>query len=125
MATTIDDVKKIIDTSISDSSITAFIASASALVNATLSGSTNLSADLLTQIETWLTAHFIACTMERVTKEEGTTGAVGAYVKYAGEYGKNLESTPYGQTVLLLDVTGRFADLGKRGVSINAIRSFD
>lgn len=122
MRTTATDVKLIIDTSLADATIEAYIGTASDFVDNALAGTT-LSENSLTIIEKWLTAHLIASTQERVTTEEG---AGGAYAKYAGVFGEGLKSTPYGQMAITLDMTGTLVNIaaGKKSVSITAITSF-
>ena len=117
---TVTEVKQILDDSLlSDSIVGAYITGSNTLVNSVLgTGET----DLLKQIEMWLTAHMISCTRERMAKKEG---AGGASIEYTGQYGENLSSTPYGQMVLVLDVSGEMAALSGKKASITAIKSFD
>lgn len=119
MRTTVADIKKIIDTSLDDTTIEAFATTAYNLIEASIS---NTSETMLTEIEKWLAAHLIASTRERVSKEEG---AGGAYIKYAGEYGSDLSSTSYGQTAMVLDTTGALAVLSgsKAKATIYAVTS--
>jgi hypothetical protein len=116
--TTVAEVKLIIETTLTDPSIQAFINGASLHVTQVLS--TTLSEEVLTEIEKWLTAHMIASTRERMAKSEE---AGGAKISYLGKDGTGLEQTPYGQMVLSLDTTGAFKLLeGKRkNVSFMAI----
>lgn len=120
--TTADEVKQILDNSqLTDAVIDAYIAGANALVTQVL-GSSSLSATLLEQIEMWLTAHMISVTRERMgAKEE----AGGAKIEYTGTYGQSLKSSPYGQTVLILDTTGGMAGLGGMAATTFAIPSFE
>ena len=119
---TATEVKEIISTSLSDAIVNAYIAAATAMVDEVVGDSTALGDDLKKEIERWLAAHMIATTRERMGAEEG---AGGAYIKYTGEYGQNLSSSPYGQMVLTLDSTGYFASLGRKAATITAIESFD
>jgi hypothetical protein len=117
--TTATEVKKIIDTSLSDSIVEAYIGDANVMVNEVLGTDTT---DLLTSIEKWLTAHLIAMTQERVSiKEEAGT----AKITYPDVFGQGLKATPYGQMVLTLDTSGSFAALGGKSATIEAIKSFD
>jgi len=77
---------------------------------------------LLTEMEAWLAAHMVASSLERTTVSEKLGQAE---VKYAGQYGKMLESTPYGQMVLTLDYTGRMRKMGKSRASIFVVPQFD
>lgn len=106
---------------IDDAIVTAIIADASMVVNSVLAECTILSDEELTGIEKWLTAHMIASSgLCRQTTEE-TLGE--ASVKYAGEWGKKMESTSFGQMVLTLDRCGAFANTGKRAATMRAIKS--
>jgi hypothetical protein len=109
------------DTELSDTVITAFITSATNLIDSAFSTYT-VSETILTEIEKWLTAHMIASTVERMAIKEG---AEGAEITYTGKFGQLLSSTPYGQMVLTLDATGVMASLGGKSVSIIAIKNFD
>jgi len=123
MRTSADAVKNIIETSLSDAVIEAYIASANIFVTDAL-GSSSLSDDTLENIEMWVAAHFMAVTRERMAKKEG---AGGAEIEYTGEYGVGLNSTSYGQMAILLDTTSTLSLLNltaKRPVSIKAITSF-
>ena len=108
---------------VSTTIIDSFITAASALIDKMFEYDTdNVSSTILEEMERWLTAHMIACSLQRVTSTEKLGQAE---VKYAGEYGTNLESTPYGQMVLTFDYTGRMANISKRRATINAIKQFD
>ncbi len=105
MRSTVEDVKMIIDTSLEDPVIEAYMTAAYNFMTDVFVGTT-LSETILTEIERWLTAHFIASVRERISKEEG---AGGAYIRYAGEYGSNLSGTAYGQTAIMMDTSGALA----------------
>lgn len=112
---TASEVKSIIETTLTDGEVDAYISSANVMVTQNLGSSTVLSSDELKEIERWLTAHMIAITRERVIKK---AAAGPASVEYAGVFGKDLDSTQYGQTVKLLDRTGTLAGLGMKRLSI-------
>ena len=118
---TIAEVKLIIDTSLEDTNVTAYITAANALVTDVLASS-GLGDVLLKEIERWLTAHLIAATQERQSKKEE---AGGAKVEYTGVYGDGLKLTSYGQMVLTLDSSGLMASLGGRSATVFAIPSFE
>jgi len=81
-----------------------------------------IGSDLLTEIQKYYAAHIIASTTSRMGQEE----KVGdASIKYLGSYTMGLNSTPYGQMVLLLDVSGLIAKSNKSSASIYAVKSFD
>lgn len=122
MRTSATEVKQIIDTDLSDPVVDAYIAAATALVDEVYEGDSSISDALQEEVERWLTAHLIAATRER---QLASASAGPASVKYQGVTGKGLESTLYGQMVITLDSTGRFASLGLKRASISAITSFD
>jgi hypothetical protein len=119
---TASEVKAIMDgCTTADATVTIMIGAATEVVDKVFLNNTDMSTTLLKEIERWLTAHMIASTVWRTTASE----KVGdAEMKYTGEWGKNLESTPYGQMVLTLDFTGLMAKMGKLGASIYAIPNF-
>ena len=115
------EVKIIMDNcTVADGTVNTFIAAGTLIIDSVF-GSANTDA-LTKEIERWFVAHMLASTLVRTTSDE----KVGdASVKYTGQWGKRLESTPYGQMVLQLDTTGAMAKLGKTSASIYAIESFD
>ena len=122
--TTHDEVLEIMDSdcSVSHAVVDRLIIAASAVVDQVFENDTDIGTTLLEEIECWLTAHMIASTLYRTTSEEKVGDATA---KYTGQWGKKLESTPYGQMVLTLDTTGKMAKLGKAAASIFAIPSFE
>jgi len=121
--TTAGEVKEIMDNcTLDDDIVDVYIVGANALVTKTLGSDTTIGATLLEEVERWFAAHMIASTRYRSTKRE----KIGeASVEYTGQYRENLSSTPYGQMVMQLDSTGKMANIGKKGASINAVKSFD
>lgn len=119
---TLDEVKEIIETDLNNTSINAFILSANITVTAILGSDTVITTAQLKEIERWLTAHLIASSKERQAHSE----KVGdANITYEGKTGKGLDSTTYGQQVMLLDTTGKIvSNIGKKRASITAITSF-
>lgn len=115
--TTVGSVKVIIDTGIDDVDISAFIGDANTIINDRLSGE-NIDEGIMTMLEKYLTAHLIAISRERQAKDE-KVGDVS--VKYAGDFGKFLEQTSFGQQVLSLDPTGKMRAASKRKASIKSI----
>lgn len=105
---------------ITDEIILSYIIGANRLVSHTLSGAFLTSETLLAEIEKWLAAHMIASTRERLAKKEG---AGGAFIEYAGEFASGLGSTPYGQMVMILDVSGLMSALGGKSASMTVIQS--
>jgi uncharacterized protein (DUF1697 family) len=119
---TATEVKAILDGCLlADSDVDTYITAGNALVTEVL-GTTTLTAALLKEIERYLTAHLIATTRHRQTVEE-KIGDVA--VKYAGKWDLGLSSTTYGQHALMLDITGRLANIGKKRASLYAIKQFE
>ena len=82
--------------------------------------SNELSEDALTAIEVQLAAHFYAVQRDPQYQSKATSGASGSF---QGSTSFSLQATHYGQTALLLDVTGKLtkrnleAQQGKRVTS--------
>jgi hypothetical protein len=110
MAIRVDDteVEAIIDTE-SHIDTDAFITTANAMVDEYLADS-DLSAAILTEIEKYLAAHFIAI-KQRVLKSEKYGDAKD---DYAVKVGMGLDATPYGQQVKILDSSGLLANVGAK-----------
>ena len=121
--TTAAEVLQILDgCTLSSPILDSFIGAASRLIDSVYSGDATMSADQLTDIETWFTAHMIASTLHRQTSQETVDGAS---VKYTGYWSKDLESTSYGQMVKVLDVSGKMANAVKKLASMKAITRFE
>jgi hypothetical protein len=121
--TTTAKVQAILEETIAETTIDAFIAGATLLLDEVFEDETEITEDLIAEIERWLTAHMITSTISRMAKK---AGAGGASIEYTGQWGKNLESTPYGQQTLALDPTGKLmAATAKKAVMIEAVTSFD
>jgi hypothetical protein len=114
------EVKEIMDgCTVDDVVVQSFIDAGTLLIDSVF-GKTDVS-DLTTQIEKWFVAHMLASTLARTTSKE----KVGdAEFTYTGQWGRNLQSTPYGQMVCMLDNTGKMANIGKMAASIFAVESF-
>lgn len=97
---------------------TPFITTANIIVTEHL-GTSSISSDLLEQIEKYLTAHLVAMHPdERQLKSQKLGEATD---NYAGEFGKMLDFTQYGQMVKMLDYTGTLAGVGGQSVEIDTI----
>lgn len=112
-----NEVKEIIDTELTDARITAFITGANAVVDNNLLNR-NLEDATLKEIERWLSAHYIAHSIERQAIQE-KAGPVEQ--RFSDVFGKFLESTTYGQTASTLDPTGTLSNLGMKKVNFKAI----
>ena len=120
---TVADIKAILDTSLEDVPINAFIASANALVTNKIAVATvTQTDDQLKEIERWLAAHFIASTREQQLQKAKAGSAVS---EFQGITGKGLAATFYGQNALLLDISGTLSELGKPMASISAVTTED
>lgn len=101
------EVKKIIDTTLTEEEITPFLTASSILIDDVLSGA-QYSDDLMKQIEIWLAAHFVAVRDPRISREK--FGDLD--VQFHGKTDLGLNSTPYGQQAMILDYKGRLAEIG-------------
>lgn len=112
----IDDLKKIFDTELTDDQLYTFINTAHVLVESTLLNA-SLGSDLLTEIELWLSAHFASIRDQRPAEE-----SIGQEyrVKYQGTTGQGFQATTYGQQALALDYTGTLANLTAKKSSLKA-----
>jgi len=118
---TTDDVKEIMDNCpLSDDIVSTYIDIASAFINKVFDLESGTCTDDYVEMERWLTAHLISVTRFRSVKEEKLENAT---VKYTGYWSKGLESTSYGQVVLMLDREGKMAAAGKQAATIYAIKS--
>lgn len=105
------DVREIMDTSLTDIQLEAFIMAANLLINEKLASSGH-SDELLFEIERWLTAH-LAHARERITTSESMGGASESY---ATQIGLGLNGSFYGQHVKLLDSTGILAGFDEQKI---------
>jgi len=116
-----EDVRIILNTSLSDDAVYEYVSIANSIVTDELGGA-SMSEARLTLIEQWLTAHLIAITQERM----GIKERLGeAEITYMGAFGKGLQSTPYGQTVAMLDTSSTLSSLGKKAIVFKAVTSFE
>ena len=106
--TTEDAVRAIIDNT-TTIDMTPFIRIANLLVTKVDSADENslLSTSDLVELETWLAAHFYAH-RDQLLQNKSTSGASGGF---QGQTGMFFSSTQYGQTALMLDVTGYLSSL--------------
>jgi hypothetical protein len=120
---TATEVKAIMSGStVLDATVDIYIGAGTLFIDKIFAVDATFTSDELKEIERWFVAHMIASTIDKTTSEE----KVGdASAKYTGQWGKKLESTPYGQMVLILDTSGRMANAGKMGATIYAVKSFD
>ena len=117
------EVKKLISTT---ENITAQIDAANVVVTEKLGSNVTITANHLKEIERWLAAHLVACSIERQTiKEKIGATAVEFVGSQQGSAGLGLALTSYGQQVMIIDTTGILANLGKRRARIDVIEAID
>jgi hypothetical protein len=114
------EVKDIIDTDLTEAQINAFIRSANLMVTNRLT-SLIVSADLLKDIELWLSAHFVAIRDPR----QKSVSIGSASTSFHGNSGMGLDFTPYGQQVKLLDYTGELSKGGLKRATFEVISEED
>lgn len=112
-----EDVLDIIGTSLNEAQLHAFINLAHEMVAGNLSGA-GLSEARLTQIETWLAAHFVAIRDQRA-KSMSISGE--GSVTYQGETGMGLNATLYGQQAMMLDTSGTLGKSGMRRATLKVL----
>ena len=113
---TSQEVKNIIDTDIPSPGITPFIETANAMVEEHLLDQ-DISETLLTKIELWLAAHFVAVRDPR--REAESLG--DASDRYRGKTDMGLNFTEYGQQAIALDSSGVLASLGKQKAFLKVV----
>ena len=120
-ASEVREIMKNLSSTTTDLVIDTYIIPASGIIDKVFEGDTSIGPTLIKELERWLTAHLIASTIERMSNDEKLGEAE---VKYIGKFGMKLESTPYGQNVLLFDITGKMGNLGTGNATMYAIKSF-
>lgn len=123
--TTIAKVRAVLPTgtTLTDPQIQAAIDAATLLVDelaASFCGS-DLSAGMLGQIETYLSAHFAAVT-ENTLSIQSETGGCGGSAVYGFKFGEGVKGTPFGQVANTLS-RGCLAEFDKRPAAIYSIGS--
>lgn len=102
------EVRALIATADPLKSLTPFIRPAHLIVDQHLSDK-GLSADLMKEIELWLSAHFTGIS-EQIASSE-SAGKVSQSFQYKLDL--NLQATMFGQQAIALDYTGTLASLSK------------
>lgn len=113
--TTLDQVRAVINTPLSDEQIIAWIGVASSIVNQYATRCSLAGCDLITTIETLMTAHLIAMM--------GVSGAGGGFLQsrtigtssetYRAYTGAGLNGSPYGFQLQMLDPCGVIGTIGQ------------
>jgi hypothetical protein len=103
-------VKEVIETSLTDGTIdSSMIDTANLYVDTHLVPDAGHSDEVLTKIELYLAAHFVALTEEKGGITRAKMG--DADESYANVYASGFKSTRYGQTALNFDTSGILARL--------------
>lgn len=106
------------DADVTDPEVTPFLTTAALLVSEELAGA-SVTAARLDEITKWLAAHLFAMRDATGRRVEHRTG--DARERYGGQLGLGLDHTRYGQTVKILDPTGKLAALGRRAAEFRAV----
>lgn len=121
--TTIALVRGILPTSttLTDDQITAAITAAECLVDQIAAGcAEDLSEACLTQVETYLAAHFASVTENTLTLASETDPCNGGKVVYGFQFGEGIKGTPFGQMANTLS-GGCLAEYDKQPVGLFSI----
>lgn len=121
--TNIDSVKDIMtdEVTLEDPQIQKYINTANIWITSVFSGS-GVVETLLTEYEKYFAAHLIKSTQYPQIQKEVIDDAS---IQYAAKFGEGLSSTPYGQTLLDLDVDGIIQNAIMKKAKIYAVKSFD
>ena len=106
--------------SFSDEDIERYITVANVKIDDVLGSDVTMGETLKAEIECYLAAHLISMTRVRTARQEEIDGAT---IEYTGRYGMSLQATPYGQTVLTLDTTGKLAQAGSMQAGLLGIKT--
>jgi hypothetical protein len=99
------EVRQLIDTALVDAVLSTYIDASAAIVDQ--AGVTG-SEPLLKEIERWLTAHLLSVTREQQLEQ---AAAGPASTKFLIKGGLGLNGSTYGQQLLLMDVSGKLAEV--------------
>lgn len=111
------------ETTLTDPQIQAAIDAATVVVDQIAIGcGSDLTADGLTQVETYLAAHFAAVTENTLTLQSETDPACGGKVVYGFKFGEGVKGTPFGQMANTLSC-GCLAEFDKQPVNLFSIGS--
>jgi len=123
--TTVEEVNEILEEDGNSTKLAAMLIAANALVTDVVGSDTTITDTLKEEIERWLTAHLYVTTVKRGTMAamEKIGGGPAPSIEFAN-LGRGLKSTTYGNTVLELDTTGKFAALGNKKARVTAFTSF-
>lgn len=117
------DIKEIIDTDLDGDALNPFINAAVALMQDRDLAGQGMGTALLTEIEKWLAAHFVAIFDPRV-KSESVGGEWQASYQI-GKEGAGLKATVYGQQAIMLDTSGTLASVGQERAYLEVWSVYD
>ena len=119
---TVDDVRVIITTSLTDDQVTDQIALAEALASQ-CPGVSSASTTIQAAIVKYITAHLIAMITGGggVVQSEALGDASKTYATAPAASGNGLNATRYGQQAIMFDTTGCLARLGKPGIKFKVL----
>lgn len=111
--TTIQKVRNIFNTDLSDNQISSWMDVATALVDDVEDADPSVPDKRLEKIERLVTAHLASSQDQRIGNATSETRSIN----YQGQYGMALNSTTYGQQAKVLDPTGQ---LGENDFTLSA-----
>jgi len=117
MATTVQDVRGIIETTIADVYVSSALAMAVTFLRDHLP-TTTLETDTLAHLEKLIAAHFLCIYRPRSQEKEMGPGAKEVA---RGRTNLYLEASLYGQQAVLMDPTGLLAIIAKKGGTVVCI----
>lgn len=112
---TVEEVREIITTSMGDAQVSAFIESATLIVDDYATQCTKAGVTVLKEIERQLAAHIISGTGTQGNGQRITSRGFGdSSVSYQqSKTGLDFAGSQYGQTAMMLDPCGVLANMGK------------
>lgn len=108
-------VREILDTSLDNDSLSAWIDIATELVDDVQNADSSLSSTRLTKLEKLVAAHLASSQDQRHERESGPARSVS----YQGDTGEGFTGTKHGQQALALDPTGTLAGSHRPAASLS------
>lgn len=110
---TVDEVKTIYNTNLTDDVLSDIIDIANNLVTEIL-GASGLSSTRLKNIERYLSAHFAAFREPERGMVAAEWVASEAKIEFSSDFGRALDATHFGQQAAMLDTTGKLRAAGQK-----------
>lgn len=108
-------------TTLTDQQINAAIAAATCIVDQIAAGcGEDLTAECLTQVELYLSAHFAAATENTLSLKSEKDGCSNSSATYGFQFGEGVKGTPFGQMANTLS-GGCLAEYDKQPVNLFSI----